>query len=113
MKVGVVINGIPKTTGTFTSVSGADSFSGYSGTSGTPPFPGEDFIKNATTGVIFPTDLSGKTTVISIEPFPDNSAGPFLLKPLIASISKSAMDHVVYSMNNNAVATNPTGTAKK
>lgn len=109
----VVINGKPVTTGTFTNVSGADGFSGFSGTSGTPPFPGEDFIKNAPSGVTFPTDLSGKTAVISIEPFPDNSTAPFLLKPLVASISATAMDHVVYPMNNNAAATNPTGTAKK
>lgn len=108
-----VINGTPVTTGTFTNVSGADAFSDFSGTSGTPSFPGEDFIKNAPIGVTFPTDLSGKTAVISIEPFPDNSGKPFLLKPLIASISATAMDHVVYSMTNNATATTPTGTAKK
>lgn len=108
-----VINGKPVTTGTFSSLSGADSFSGFSGALGTPPFPGEDFIKNAPSGVTFPTDLSGKTAVISIEPYPDNSAMPFLLKPLIASISATAMDHVVYSMTNNAAATTPTGTAKK
>ena len=108
-----VINGKPVTTGTFSSLSGADAFSGFSGASGTPPFPGEDFIKNAPSGVTFPTDLSGKTAVISIEPYPDNSAMPFLLKPLIASISATAMDHVVYSMTNNAAATTPTGTAKK
>ena len=108
-----VINGKPISTGTFTKVSGADAFSGFSGTLGTPPFPGEDFIKNAPSGVTFPTDLSGKTAVISIEPFPDNSTAPFSLKPLIATISATAMDHVVYSMNNNAAATSPTGMAKK
>ncbi|MDP3311924.1 hypothetical protein [Lutibacter sp.] len=109
----VVINGTPVTTGTFTTPSGADAFNGFSGALGTPPFPGEDFIKNAPSGVTFPTDLSGKTAVISIEPFPDNSPKPFLLKPLLATISATAMDHVVYSMANNAIATNPTGTAKK
>ena len=109
----VVINGVPISTGTFTSVSGADAFSGFSGTSGTPAFPGEDFIKNAPAGVTFPTDLSGKTAVISVEPYPDNSIAPFLLKPLAVTIPMTAMDHVVYSMNNNAVASNPTGTAKK
>lgn len=108
-----VINGIPVTTGTFTSASGADDFNGFSGTQGTPAFPGEDFIKNAPTGVTFPTDLSGKTAVISIEPFPDNSPKPFLLKPLVAAIPTNAMDHVIYSMTNNASATNPTGTATK
>jgi hypothetical protein len=109
----VVINGTPLSTGTFSTASGADAFSGFSGALGTPPFPGEDFIKNAPAGVSFPTDLSGKTAVISIEPFPDNSTKPFLLKPLLTTISATAMDHVVYSMGNNAVATSPTGTAKK
>lgn len=108
-----VIDGKPISTGTFTGASGADSFNGFSGALGTPSFPGEDFIKNAPSGVTFPTDLSGKTAVISIEPFPDNSAAPFSLKPLIATISPTAMDHVVYSMSNNAAATSPTGTAKK
>lgn len=108
-----VVNGKPISTGTFTNVSGADAFSGFSGDLGTPPFPGEDFIKNAPSEVTFPTDLSGKTAVISIEPFPDNSTAPFSLKPLIAAISPTAMDHVVYSMSNNAAATSPTGTAKK
>ncbi|RDI57640.1 hypothetical protein [Flavobacterium glaciei] len=109
----IVINGIAVSTGSFTNVAAADSFAGFSGPMGTPNFPGEDFIKNAPTGLIFPIDLSGKTAVISIEPFPDNSPKPFLLKPLIASIPTSAMDHVVYNMTNNAVATSPTGIAKK
>lgn len=108
-----VINGIPVTTGTFTKVSGIDDFKGYSGALGTPPFPGEDFILNAPTGVTFPTDLSGKTAVISIEPFPDNSNKPFLLKPLVATIPAAAVDHTVYTMSNNATATTPTGTASK
>lgn len=109
----VVMNGVPVSTGSFTNPSGVDDFSGFSGMLGTPNYPGEDFIKNAPTGLTFPTDLSGKTAVISIEPFPDNSPKPFLLKPLIATISANAMDHVVYNMTNNAMATTPTGTAKK
>ncbi|MBE0391238.1 hypothetical protein HNQ02_002885 [Flavobacterium sp. 7E] len=108
-----VIDGVPVTTGTFTSVSGVDDFSGFSGALGTPPFPGEDFLVNAPTGVTFPTDLSGKTAVISIEPFPDNSTKPFLLKPLVGSIPAAALDHTVYTMSNNAKASAATGTATK
>jgi len=108
-----VIGGTPVSTGTFTSVSGNDDGAAYSGTMGGPSYPGEDFIQNAPAGLSFPTDLSGTTIVISIEPSPDNSAAPFLLKPLVAQVDAAATDHTPYTMNNNAAATNPTGTATK
>lgn len=100
-------------TGTFTNVNVADEFKGFSGPLGTPPFPGEDFLLNAPSGSTFPIDLSGGLAVISIEPFPDNSPAPFLLKPLLANIPASAIQHTVYNMTNNAAATTPTGTAQK
>lgn len=96
-----VSGGTPLSTGTFTNVSGADSFSGFSGTQGGPPFPGEDFIMNAPAGLTFPLDLSGGTAVISIEPVPDNSPAPFLLKPLVGAISENAIDHTPYSLGQN------------
>lgn len=108
-----VIGGQPVTTGTFTSVSAADDFSGFSGSMGTPPFPGEDFLMNAPTGLTFPTDLSGGKVVISIEPNPDNSPNPFLLKPLLADISSSVMAETVYDMNNIINSNAPTGTASR
>lgn len=109
-----VIDGKPVTTGKFTSVSGADNSAPYSGTAASgPPFPGEDFLMNAPDGLTFPTDLAGKTVVISVEPKPDNSAAPFLLKPLVGPVPAGAMDHTAYNMNNNASATNPTGSAKR
>ncbi len=108
-----VINGTPVSTGTFTSPSGVDDSDLFSGTMGGPAYPGEDFVQNAPTGLSFPTDLAGTTVVISIEPSPDNSTAPFLLKPLVAPVDAAAADHTPYSMNNNAVATNPTGTATK
>ncbi len=108
-----VINGTPVTTGTFTDIGAADAFGGFSGTMGAPSFPGEDFVANAPSGLTFPTDLSGGTVVISIEPVPDNSTAPFLLKPLVGQVPADALDHTAYSMGNNAVATNPTGTARK
>ena len=106
-----VIDGVPVSTGTFTSVSGVDASDIYSGSADGPPFPGEDFLMGAPAGVTFPTDLAGKTVVISVEPSPDNSAGPFLLKPLVGSVPGSATDHTLYNMDNNAAATNPTGIA--
>ncbi len=108
-----VIDGTPVSTGTFTDVAAADGFDGFSGTMGGPPFPGEDFLTNAPSGLTFPTDLAGGTIVVSIEPSPDNSTAPFLLKPLVASVAATATDHTLYPMDNNASNTNPTGTASK
>lgn len=108
-----VINGIPVSTGTFTDVAATDSFSGFSGDMATPPFPGEDFLMNAPTGLTFPTDLSGAKVVISIEPSPDNSPAPFVLKPLLADVPANVQDHVVYDMDNIMSLNAPTGTAQK
>ena len=108
-----VIDGTPISTGVFTNVSGADNNAIFSGTAGGPPFPGEDFLLNAPSGLNFPLDLAGKTAVISIEPVPDNSAAPFTLKPLVGPIPTDATDHTLYEMNNNAAATNPTGSVSR
>ena len=74
----------PISTGTFTDVAAADSDAGgaTAGTMGTPPFPGQDFITP-------PLDLVGLTSVISVEPYPDNSAAPFSMKPLVTEIAAS------------------------
>jgi len=108
-----VIDGTPVSTGTFTDLAAADDAAVYSGTMGGPPFPGEDFIMNALTGLTFPTDLTGATVVISIEPSPDNSAAPFLLKPLVGLVAADAAVHTVQSMDNNADATNPSGSVSR
>ncbi len=107
-----LINGTPVTTGAFTNTSGADESAPYSGVAAAPPFPGEDFIINAPTGTTFPANLSGGLVVISVEPFPDNSPAPFLLKPLLATIPNPATDHITYNLNLNA-SSFPTGTAVK
>ena len=109
-----VINGTPISTGTFTSTTGTDEAAPYSATlSAGPAFPGEDFLQNAPMGLTFPVDLSEQTIVISVEPSPDNSPNPFTLKPLVGNVPTSATDHVLYSLNNNSVATNPTGTVNR
>lgn len=108
-----VIDGMPLSTGKFTIVSGSDDAAPYSGTMAGPPFPGEDFLMNAPNGLTFPVDLRGKTVVISVEPKPDNSPAPFLLKPLVSNVPTGAMTHSALSMNNNASATNPTGTVTR
>jgi len=109
----VVIDGQPISTGRFLSADGVDDLATFSGSSAGPPFPGEDFLMNAPTGLTFPLDLSGKTAVISVEPVPDNSDAPFLLKPIVGSIPANATDHTLYSADNNAAATNPTGTVSR
>ncbi len=96
-----VINGQPVSTGTFTSMTGADAGASYSGPNAGPPFPGEDFLMNAPSGLSFPVDLSGGTAVISIEPVPDNSPNPFTLKPLLSGIPDDAQDHFVYGLDRN------------
>lgn len=108
-----VIDGTPVSTGTFTNPGLADDNALYSGDQAGPSYPGEDFLQNAPSGLTFPTDLAGKTVVISIEPVPDNSPAPFTLKPLVGPVPADAADHFLYQMNNNATATNPTGTAAR
>jgi len=107
-----VINGVPVTSGTFTSVTVVDDADPFSSTQPGPPFPGEDYLVNAPSGLTFPTDLSGGTAVISIEPDPDNSPNPFTLKPLVKMIPTDAADHVTYDMDKN-LGSFPTGTASK
>jgi hypothetical protein len=106
-----VIEGTPVTTGTFLSTDMADDAAPFSGAEVTPPFPGEDFLMNAPTGLSFPTDLSGGMAVISVEPVPDNSPAPFAIKPLVGVIDNDAKDHTPYDMNQNQVF--PTGTVTR
>ncbi len=71
----------PVTTGKFTSASGVDLSSPYSGNEAVPAFPGEDFVQNLPTGVT--GDTTGLDVVISIEPnFPTDPNEPFFLKPI-------------------------------
>ncbi|PCH72677.1 MAG: hypothetical protein COB98_11605 [Flavobacteriaceae bacterium] len=108
----VVIDGVAVTTGTFSMNTGVDNFDGFSSTlNDGPPFPGEDFIINAPSGLSFPTDLAGGKTVISIEPVPDNNTKPFLLKPLVGDIPTNAKDHITYSIGKNLNF--PTGTVSR
>ena len=109
----VVFKGKPVSTGTFTNPAMADSnatTSTYKGNANSgPAFPGEDFLQNAPSGLTFPTDLKGKTVAISIEPYPDNSPNPFLLKPLLNTIPTSASVHTALTMTKD-LSSFPTGT---
>lgn len=107
----IVTSGQPVTSGKFTSATGEDDFNGFSSTMAGPPFPGEDYLVNAPAGLTFPLNLAGGKAVISIEPDPDNSPNPFLLKPLVADIPVNAIDHTTYSLGKNLSF--PTGTVSR
>ena len=94
----------PISTGTFLygDMADSDGAGDTAGPDGTPPFPGQDFI--------FPAlDLIGFKAVISVEPVPDNSPHPFLLKPLFGDIEDLG-GGVLQPMENKATeAAAPTG----
>lgn len=108
----IVVDGTPISTGVFTKFNQPDSVNGFSGTLNNvgPPVPGEDFFLNAPDGVIFPLDVRDKTTVISLEPYPDNSEAPFFIKPLLSKIDKEAATApAVHNLNSN-LGSFPSGT---
>ncbi len=109
-----VIDGKPISSGRFTSATGADEDNNpFAGTDNTmlPDFPGEDFIMGTANGV----DLAAAThiakVVVSIEPEPDNSPNPFLLKPLVGAdlTASSATAPTLHDLSG----TLPTGTVTR
>lgn len=111
-----VTQGTPLTTGRFTDVATADDFDGYSGEMDAPPFPGEDFLQNAPSGVDFPADFAdgNSRVVVSVEPDIDGmdptGAAPFAIKPLVGSVPERADDHTPYDLQHN-VGNSPSGSA--
>ncbi len=106
-----VIDGTPVTTGTFLAVDRSDDAAPYSGTVRTPNFPGEDFLQNAPEGLTFPTNLSGATVVVSLEPLAEDNPLPFAVKPLAGPVPADAeLEPVSYPLSN-ADFTAPTGRA--
>ena len=111
----VVTENGPISTGTFLSADGRDDSNILSGTEANagPPVPGEDFFNNAPEGQMFPLDVRGKTVVISIEPVPDNSPAPFLLKPLLSTLAADAGTAPTTHDFGQNLGTLPTGTATR
>lgn len=98
----------PVSTGRFTDVgAGDDDLAGAAkgATGDGPPFPGQDFITPAS--VL--NDGSYKA-VITVEPDPDNSSLPFLIKPLVHDPIGGAVAPTQHTMVNNAAATIPAAT---
>ncbi|MDH3681671.1 MAG: anti-sigma factor [Acidimicrobiia bacterium] len=104
-----VIDGNPVSTGRFLDGAMADDFDGFSGPNGGPNYPGEDFIVDAPDGLAFPTDLTGSTVVISVEPDADNSPDPFALEPLVAEVPDGIGDHQNIDLGLGSVAISGSG----
>lgn len=107
----VVVAGVgPITTGQFIDpvAQTMDGLAPFSGPNAGPPIPGEDFFLNAPDGIEFPLDVRGRTVVVSVEPFPDNSPAPFLLKPLVG-IAGQETAPAIHDLSLNS-ASLPTGT---
>lgn len=107
----------PISTGTFTNTTAAprDSGNPFSGTlfNVGPPIPGEDFFNAAPAGETFPLDIRGRSVVISVEPVPDNSPAPFLLKPLLSNVDANAATAPTSHAFSQNLGTIPTGTVTR
>ncbi|GAB1858441.1 hypothetical protein MHTCC0001_32780 [Flavobacteriaceae bacterium MHTCC 0001] len=112
----IVFDDGPVSTGTFIDPAMADdnaATSPYKGATGNGPgYPGEDYVMGSAGGVTFPTDLKGRTVVISVEPLPDDSPAPFALKPLAHEIPAGAQDHMAITMGVGPVVS-VSGTATR
>ncbi len=104
----VVGDGGPVSTGRFTEVSGGDSDlagDAKGGTGDGPPFPGQDFISPAMT-----LNDGNFKAVITVEPDPDNSPMPFLIKPLLHDPIGAAVAPTQHTMVNISADTIPAAT---
>lgn len=107
------VDGQPVSTGKFVSPDGEDGGNPYSGPTNAPPFPGEDFLSDAPAGVTFPTDLSGGTVFVTLEPWDTwdvEPADPFFLRVLEGQVPAGAEADVPYPMANLAQGL-PSGSA--
>lgn len=97
----------PISTGRFVDAAGADD-DGAGADKGDvgdgPAFPGQDFINPAMV-----LNDGATVTVISVEPDPDNSGMPFLIKPLVHNPIGAEVAPTSHVMANNAAATLPAG----
>lgn len=96
----------PISTGTFADPAMIDSDGAgvTAGPDGWPPFPGQDFVNP-------PQSLVGYTAVISVEPVPDNSPAPFVIKPLVDGTIDDVGAGVPQEMAQN-LGSVPSGTAR-
>ncbi|GAB5546730.1 MAG: hypothetical protein SangKO_064900 [Sandaracinaceae bacterium] len=95
----------PVSTGTFGAVDAADADGAgeTAGPDGSPPFPGQDFIDPA---IVL---TGGYAAVISVEPVPDDSPMPFVIKPLVDMTIEDVMAPDTQEMANAAASNLPSG----
>ncbi|MEQ8453101.1 MAG: anti-sigma factor [Sandaracinaceae bacterium] len=95
----------PVSTGTFGAVDAADADGAgeTAGPDGSPPFPGQDFIDPA---IVL---TGGYAAVISVEPVPDDSPMPFVIKPLVDMTIDDVMAPDTQEMANAAASNLPSG----
>jgi hypothetical protein len=109
----VEVDGTPLSTGKFFRTDSGDESLLYNGPLPGLPVPGEDFLRNAPTGIEFPLDLSGGKVYITMEPWQqwDVAPGqPFYLRLLEGDIPAGANPNTVYGMTSVASQL-PRGTA--
>lgn len=81
--------------GRFSVVAGKDSFSGYSGDKAGPAFPGEDLLRNAPDGIVFPAALADVRARVAVTLEPDNAGvdptgdGQFILNILESTVTET------------------------
>ncbi len=75
-------------------------------------FPAKISLIMHPSGLSFPTTLRGSVVVVSIEPYPDNSPAPFLLKPLYTGVADNAALFTDIMLKQN-LGSFPTGTIHK
>ncbi len=89
----------PLSSGRFSSATGPDDSSEFSGPLPGPPFPGEDFLSNLPESVNPPVVLADGSSMVVLTVEPDlqgedpTGAGPFSIKPLVKAIPADAADH--------------------
>jgi hypothetical protein len=109
----VEIEGQPVSTGKFFQPDVSDTWIRYSGPYAPPEVPGEDFLRNAPSGLTFPTDLSGGKVYVTLEPWQqwdDDQNAPFFIRILEGDIPVGANPNTVYAMTS-LVDQLPRGTA--
>lgn len=89
-------------TGKFRAFNAVDHSNKFSGITNNNAFdlPGEDFFVNAPAGESFPLDIKGRNVFISVEPVPDNSPDPFLIRPLVGKAGTATAPAMYYLKQN-------------
>jgi len=106
----MVIDGQTLSMGRFRSPDLPDFINLFSGPLPAPPFPGEDFLVNAPSGIVFPADLAGAHLLLTLEPVFDDTIDPSQLVVLEAFLPGGLEGGEIIGLTNRT-ADFPTGTA--